>query len=209
MKCSGTIPTALALLSAAALVAAVVLTAGCLGKKDHDEIRYYRSVQREASGTTCGVGEITRKQAATQEHWRLYITGGRAERMERYDAAGDLDSEVRLGFDAEGRVTQERAYSPDKKLLTKLEIAYDEAGRVTGFKHYTADAGLVEERRWRYDNRDRLAEVRVSGQGGILRWRDEFIYDTRQPAKWLGVKRYGRTGKLIEQIRAEDYTFWE
>jgi hypothetical protein len=204
MKCSRTTAATTALLAAAA-----VLVAGCLGKKDYDEVRYYRSVQREPGGTTSGVGEITRKQAATQEHWRFYISGGRAERMEHYNAAGELASEVRLGFDAEGRVADERTYSPDKRLLTKLEIAYDDTGRVTGFKHYTAEAGLIEERSWRYDSRDRLAEVRVNGRGGILRWRDEFVYDARQPAKWLGVRRYDRTGKLLEQFRAQDYTFWE
>ncbi len=53
------------------------------------------------------------------------------------------------------------------------------------------------------------AAVLLCGHSGILRWGDEFIYDPRMPTKRLGVRRSNRERQLIEQIRAEDYTFWE
>jgi len=194
---------------AAALLLAAALLGGCLEKKDYDEIRYYRTVQRDSSGITRGVGEVTRKQAGTQAHWRFYITDGRAERMESYDETTALMSEIRVTFDAKGRVADERTYNPDKKLVTKLAITYDEQGRVSGFKHYTADAGLMEERQWEYDEQGRLKEVRVYSHHGVLRRLDEFVYNKKKPTELLGVRRYGSQREPIEQIPAADYNYWE
>ncbi len=53
------------------------------------------------------------------------------------------------------------------------------------------------------------AAVFLCGHSGILRWGNEFIYDPRMPTKRLGVGRSNHERQLVEQIRAEDYTFWE
>jgi hypothetical protein len=190
-----------------ATVLAVALAGGCLEKKDYDEIRYYRSIRRAADGSSRGVAEITRKEAATEGHWRFYLRRGRTERMECYDATGALTREVRVGFDEQGRVAEERTYSPDRKLDSKLAITYDEQGRVSGYKFFTADAGFKEERQWRYDEQGRLSDVLVYGPQGVLRWKDQFVYDRKDPSKLLGVNRYDGKHALIEQIPVKDYTF--
>jgi len=202
MKRFRVVPVIVSLLAAAC-------AGGCLEKKDYDEIRYYRFVRRHSNGATGGVEEITRKQAATQAHWRFYITDGRAERMEAYNDSVRLASETRVTFDPQGRVIEERVYDPDKRLTTKLVIEYDERGRVSGFKHYTVDAGLREERQWEHDTLGRLKEVRIYGHGGVLIRVDRFVYDKKNPSKLVGVKRYGSQHTLMEEIPAEEYDFWE
>jgi len=192
---------------AVAAVLAAALLAGCIEDKDYDELTYYRTVRRDPDGVIRGVSELTRRQAGTRSHWRLFITDGRAERMESYNKGGRLTSELRIGFDAAGHVSEERTYGPDKKLRSKLVIEYDAQDRITGFKQYSAEAGLKEERRWQYDTRGRLSEVRVIGRGGILRWHDKFFYDRKQPDTLLRVDRYDGNFKLIERIAGSKYTF--
>lgn len=210
MKLSGRVPAAVA----AALVAGVLL-GGCLEKKDYDEVRYYRAVRREPSGATRGVGEITRKQATTQEHWRFYLTRGCAERMALHDNTGALVSEVRADFDPKGRVVEERTYTPDERkqstltIESRLTLTYDERDRVIGFQQFSADAGLNEERQWEYDERGRLKEARVYGHHGRLRWRDKFVYDRDDPATLRLVRRYDGKHRLVSQIPPKDYNFWE
>lgn len=196
-----------ALLAPLTAVLAAALVVGCLEKKDHDEIRYYRAVQRALDGSNRGVEEITRKQADTEAHWRFYLSRGRAERLECYDAAGALVREVRLSYDERGRLAKERTYLPNRQLESELVVTYDAQGRVNGYKYYTEEAGLKEQREWQYDEQGRLSEVFVYGHGGVLRWKDELVYDRKDEAKLLGVNRYDSRHKLVEQIPAKDYTF--
>jgi YD repeat-containing protein len=198
---------ALLLLAPLTAMLAAALLAGCLEKKDYDEIRYFRSIRRGMDGSSRGVGEITRKQADTEAHWRFYLRQRRVERLESYDAAGALVREVRLSYDEQGRVSEERTYLPDRQLESKLAIAYDAQGRVSGYKYYTEEAGFKEERQWQYDQQGRLSEVLVYGHGGILRWKDQLVYDRQEPSKLLGVNRYDSKHALVEQIAAKDYTF--
>jgi len=215
MKRSGRVPAAVAAALAAGVLFGGCLLGGCLEKKDYDEVRYYQAVRREPSGATRGVGEITRKQATTQEHWRFYLTRGRAERMALHDNTGALVSEVRVDFDPKGRVVEERTYTPDAQkastltIESRLTITYDEQDRVVGFQQFSADAGLNEERQWEYDERGRLKEVRVYGHHGRLRWRDAFVYDREDPAKLRVVRRYDGKRRLVNQIPPKDYNFWE
>jgi hypothetical protein len=196
-----------ALFASLTAVLAAALVAGCLEKKDYDEIRYYRAIRRALDGSSRGVDEITRRQADTEAHWRFYLAQGRAKRMECYDEAGALVREVRVGFDEQGRVAEERTYPPDRKLESKLVITYDGQGRVSGYKYYTEEAGFKEERQWHYDEQGRPSEVLVYGHGGVLRWKDRFVYDPKDSSKLLGVNRYDGNQNLVEQIAAKDYTF--
>jgi len=198
--------------TAALLIAAfVALThaGGCLGKKPHEQVEYFRAAGRSAAGLKQGEGPITRKQAGTQEHWRVYTQDGRTTRLTHHDGAGALIEEVRIVYSAGGRVAEENTRGPDGQLEESLAFSYDEQGRMIGTSRRTAAAGLREQRHWTYDDQGRLKELRAYGPGGVLLWRDEFVYDPKNPAKWLRVRRFNKDDTPPQEIPAGGYSFWD
>jgi YD repeat-containing protein len=190
-------------------LAAVVCAGGCLGRKSPEEVRYYRGVGRSRAGLSQGEGPITRKQAGTQEHWRVYTQAGRTIKLAHHDGSGALIEEIRLVYGPSGRVAEENTHSADGRLDESVAFSYDDRGRLVGISRRTAAAGLREQREWAYDELGRLKEMRAYGPRGVLLWRDEFVYDPKHPTKWLGVRRFDKDGTPIKEIPAATYSLWE
>jgi YD repeat-containing protein len=199
-------PTLIWLLAA---ILGLACATGCLGRKSRENVQYYRGVVRSADGLRRGEGLITRKQADTQEHWRVTTLEGRTVKLARHDVSGALVEEIRIIYGAGGRVAEENTHSPDGRLEESLAFAYDDKGRLIGYSRRTAVAGLREQRRWSYDEQGRLKELRAFGPSGVAVWRDEFAYDPKDPAKWLGVKRFASDNAPPELIPADRYSLWD
>jgi len=192
-----------------AAMLALACSAGCLGRKSREEVQYYRRVVRSPEGPRRGEGQITRKQARTQAHWRVTVQDGRPVKLARHNGSGALVEEIRIVYGAGGRVTEENTHGPDGRLVESLALSYDDSGRLDGTSRRTAAAGLQEQRRWTYDEQGRIKELRAFGASGVRLWRDEFVYDPEHPAKWLGVRRFVQDDAPPESIAAANYSLWD
>ena len=163
-------------------------TAGTIRMPDSSGKAYYGDY-RLNNGLPEGTGELTKEEAAGQQHCEIEVrngtttltvrdAGGRMTEKRSYNAAGNLilaDGVVAIQqwrYDSNGKKTEYRGL--DKEENIRLQIRYNSGGKAEEERHYKADGSLKPDDegravfRWLYDRNGKLSECKCYDEGEEL-----------------------------------------